>query len=69
MEKFPERVPPEWELGEWEKVLTIHVGAAYVCRACGNVAMVTRGGVGIMELICCGQPMDKAGPREGGGEE
>ena len=48
----------DWELEEWEQALTINVGAAYVCRTCGNVVMVTRGGVGVMELICCGVPME-----------
>jgi desulfoferrodoxin-like iron-binding protein len=51
--------PPEWSLGEWEEALTIHVGTAYVCRVCGNVVMVTRGGVGVMQLACCGQPMEE----------
>jgi len=59
MENFPESPPPEWDLGEWEKVLTIHVGTMHVCRKCGNIVMVTRGGVGIMELNCCGKPMEQ----------
>ena len=60
MTDFPETPRPEWDLGEWENVLTINVGTAYVCRQCHNLVMVTRGGVGIMELICCGKPMEKA---------
>jgi hypothetical protein len=62
MKKLPEKPPPEWNLGDWERVLTIKVGAAYACRRCENLVMVTRGGVGIMQLTCCGQPMDKVGP-------
>ena len=69
MARFPETVPPEWDLGGWEKALTIKVGTAYACRTCGNVVMVTRGGVGIMELNCCGQPMARvAAPAPDGGQ-
>jgi desulfoferrodoxin-like iron-binding protein len=50
---------PDWDLGEWESVLTIHVGTAYVCRQCENIVMVTRGGIGVMQLVCCGKPMEK----------
>jgi desulfoferrodoxin-like iron-binding protein len=57
----------DWDLEEWEQALTIDVGAAYVCRHCGNVVMVTRGGVGVMELICCGTPMDRIDPSERAG--
>jgi len=49
----------QWELAEWERRLTIHVGEAYVCRQCENLVMVTKGGVGVMELICCGKPMER----------
>ncbi len=59
MTGFPETPPPEWDLGDWEKVLTIQVGDAYLCRECQNLVMVTRGGVGFMELECCGKPMEK----------
>jgi len=59
MDKFPETPPPEWDLGDWEEVLTINVGAAYACRKCKNLVMVTRGGVGIMELVCCGRLMER----------
>jgi hypothetical protein len=48
-----------WDLGEWEQALTIRVGQAYVCRECQNVVMVTKGGIGNLELICCGCPMEK----------
>ena len=57
--KQPETPPPEWDLGDWEAALTINVGTAYACRECGNLVMVTRGGVGVMELVCCGKPMEK----------
>jgi desulfoferrodoxin-like iron-binding protein len=66
MSDFPERPPAEWDLENWEQALTIHVGTAYACKACGNLVMVTRGGVGVMELNCCGQPMQKVQPTEGG---
>ena len=59
MAKSPTNVPSEWDLGEWEEALTIHVGTAYICRECGNVVMVTRGGTGVMQLVCCGKPMEK----------
>lgn len=48
-----------WEIEDWERALTIHVGAAHRCRKCGNLVMVTRGGVGVMELKCCGALMEK----------
>lgn len=51
--------PDDWDLEEWEGALTIQVGSAFVCRICGNIVMVTRGGVGVMELVCCGVPMEK----------
>ena len=58
MDDFPETPPQEWDLKEWEKALTIKVGTAYVCRECQNIVMVTKGGVGIMEMNCCGSPME-----------
>ncbi len=58
MSKQPEHSPPEWDLDDWEQALTIHVGSTYVCRECGNVVMVTRGGLGIMDLRCCGKAME-----------
>ena len=69
MPDMPEKPPEEWGLGDWnigdwEKALTIHVGSAYVCRVCQNLVMVTRGGVGVMELICCDRPMEKLEARE-----
>ncbi len=59
MAKTPPQKPAEWDLGEWEQALTIQVGTAYVCRICGNVVMVVRGGTGVMQLVCCGRPMEK----------
>lgn len=59
MTELPETAPPEWNLGEWEEALTIHVGTAYVCRECKNLVMVTRGGLGVLELVCCGKPMEQ----------
>lgn len=47
-----------WTLEEWEKALTIRVGTAFLCRECHNLVMVTKGGVGRMDLKCCGKPME-----------
>ena len=58
MSDRPETPPPDWDLDDWEQALTIHVGSTYVCRVCGNVVMVTRGGLGIMDLQCCGKAME-----------
>ena len=63
MHEYPE-VPPEWDLDVWEKALTIHVGNAYACRDCGNLVMVTKGGVGVLDLKCCGKPMEQIDPDE-----
>lgn len=62
MADSPETAPPEWNLGDWEEALTINVGAAYACRQCENLVMVTRGGIGVLELLCCGTPMEKISP-------
>jgi hypothetical protein len=68
MAKFPDAIPSEWNLEEWEHVLNIHVGTAYACRDCGNLVMVTRGGVGVLDLRCCGKPMEAVeAQREGEG--
>lgn len=69
MGEFPEKPPPEWNLSEWESALTINVGTVYVCRECQNIVMVTRGGLGILELQCCGKLMDKVKPPESGEEQ
>jgi hypothetical protein len=54
-----EAMAADYDLDEWEKALTIHVGCVHVCRACGNRVMVTRGGVGVLDLVCCGKPMER----------
>lgn len=66
MAKQQEKQTLDWDLEEWEHALTINVGAAYVCRVCGNVVMVTRGGVGVMELLCCGSQMERIEPPKAG---
>ena len=70
MTDVPEDFSGEYDLNAWEQALTIHVGTAYACRRCENLVMVTRGGVGVMELTCCGQPMEKVEPgvADGGDE-
>ncbi len=67
----PENLPEEWNLAEWEGALTLHVGTVYACTRCENLAMVTKGGVGVMEMVCCGAPMRRIecgarGDRPGG---
>ena len=51
-------------LDDWEKALTLRVGTAYACRECGNLLMVTKGGVGVLDLVCCGKPMEMLRPNE-----
>ena len=58
----------QWDLGDWEESLSIHVGAVYCCRICKNVAMVTKGGLGVLQLGCCGQPMEKINAEQGGSQ-
>jgi len=67
----PESISSEYNLEDWERALTIHVGTAYACRGCNNLVMVTKGGVGVMELNCCGKPMAKVSPdfEPGGGRD
>lgn len=48
---------PEWTTEEWTQAWTIHVGRAYRCAKCDTMIMVTKGGVGTLEPICCGEPM------------
>jgi desulfoferrodoxin-like iron-binding protein len=67
MSDFESTPAPEYDLGQWEAALTIHVGEGYVCRTCGQVVMVTHGGVGSMELVCCGRSMQKLSPAAGAG--
>jgi hypothetical protein len=59
MDDFPRPVSPEYNLEDWERALTIRVGTAYACRKCENLVMVTKGGVGVLELACCGRPMEE----------
>ena len=66
MTEFPETPPSEWDLGDWENVLTINVGSVYVCRECQNLVMITKGGVGIMDLVCCGKQMERVAKGERG---
>ncbi|MFQ6093782.1 MAG: hypothetical protein ACE5OR_14100 [bacterium] len=48
----------EWTREEWEQAWTIHLGRAYACQTCGTLVMVTKGGIGVLEPICCGQDME-----------
>jgi len=48
---------PEWSVDEWTGEWTIHVGRVYACETCGNMVMVTKGGVGVLEPICCDAEM------------
>ena len=65
MSESRESFSPEYDLEAWEKALTIHVGTAYACRQCENLVMVTKGGVGIMELHCCNKHMEMVTPVKG----
>lgn len=65
MKEYAEDASQQWDLDAWQDALTIHVGTAYACRECGNLVMVTKGGVGVMRLTCCGRPMDKVRTDEG----
>jgi hypothetical protein len=47
----------EWTVEEWKDAWTIKVGRAYACSECGAMAMVTKGGIGMLEPICCGREM------------
>jgi hypothetical protein len=47
----------EWTVEQWSKAWSIHVGRAYVCCKCSTMIMVTKGGVGNLEPVCCGQNM------------
>lgn len=67
--RFPRQSEEKWNLGEWEEALTIDVGASFICRECGNVVMVTRGGVGILDLVCCDKPMERVNPPPAGTAE
>jgi len=64
--EFPQMLPEDWNIEEWEGALTIDVGTSYVCRECGNLVMVTKGGVGVLDLICCGKPMELVEPKKQG---
>jgi len=57
----------DWTLDDWEQALTLRVGQAFACRECGNLVMITRGGVGVLDLKCCGAPMQEVQQR--GGED
>jgi hypothetical protein len=48
---------PEWSVEEWTEAWTIRVGKAYACLVCGNMVMVIKGGIGVMEPKCCGKEM------------
>jgi desulfoferrodoxin-like iron-binding protein len=61
MDKSKETQGADWYLDDWERALTINVGEAYACRQCENLVMVTKGGIGVLDLVCCGIPMEKVG--------
>ncbi len=47
----------EWTVEEWKGAWTIRVGRAYACSECGSMVMVTKGGIGVLEPVCCGKQM------------
>jgi len=66
-EKKKELLTGEWSPEQWQSAWNIQVGRAYGCKACGTVIMVSKGGVGNLEPICCKQPMQPLG-RSGAAE-
>jgi hypothetical protein len=48
----------EWTAEQWRRAWNIQVGKAYSCRRCCTMIMVTKGGVGNLEPICCGRKME-----------
>lgn len=47
----------EWTVEEWKEAWTIKVGSAYACNECGSLVMVSKGGIGVLEPMCCGKAM------------
>ncbi len=47
----------EWTHEEWERAWNIKVGTAHACEKCGNMIMITKGGIGTLEPYCCGELM------------
>ena len=47
----------DWTTSEWTNAWTIHVGKAYRCAKCDTLVMSVKGGVGVLEPLCCGEPM------------
>ena len=62
---MPEGESGEWDVEQWRRAWDIRVGAAFVCRVCGSMVMVTKGGVGVLEPICCGRRMEEVKPAAG----
>jgi hypothetical protein len=65
-EDDPKDAMADYGLDDWEKALTINVGAVYICRKCANRVMVTRGGLGSLDLVCCGHAMERVQARGAG---
>lgn len=65
VEEYDGQLAGYGELDDWEEALTLRVGTAYACRECGNLAMLVKGGVGVLDLKCCGKPMEEVS-RPGG---
>ena len=47
----------DWTTDEWMNAWTIRVGRAYRCLVCDTLVMSVKGGVGMLELLCCGKRM------------
>ena len=60
---MPEGYSGEWDAEQWRRAWTIRVGVAYGCRVCGSMVMVSKGGVGVLEPVCCGRSMDEVNPQ------
>jgi hypothetical protein len=48
----------EWTVDEWQNEWSIKVGRVYACTGCGSMVMVTKGGIGVLEPICCDKKME-----------
>jgi hypothetical protein len=59
MEKI---IEGEWSTKDWLNGWTINVGRAYCCKKCSSILMVTKGGIGNLEPICCKQMMEILSP-------
>ncbi len=58
MSKEKEVFTGEWTPEQWQAAWNIQVGRVFACRTCGTMVIVSRGGVGNLEPICCKKMME-----------